>query len=437
MPESRGFEGTPPRIIHTDLALTPGSRFGVYEVTALIGEGGMGQVYRARDTRLNRDVALKVLPDSFANDADRLARFTREAQTLASLNHPNIAAIHGFQEGPAEAGHYVGALVMELVEGEDLSRRIARGAISLDEALPIAKQIAHALEAAHEQGIVHRDLKPANIKVRPDGTVKVLDFGLAKALGPAEAGHYVPGGAPNGVPGGAPDGRSVRLQPDLSQLPTVTSPALMTGAGVILGTAAYMSPEQARGKTVDRRADIWAFGTVLFEMLSGVRPFDGEDMTEVLGAVVRLEPQWGALPSDVPPPIRTLLQSCLVKDPRRRVADISTVLFVLDKIESLTSPTPGDAWTRRPDPTIVQQQLRQQTETAVAEVRRTLGRRAALIAAAALITGAAAGIAVWSVARTVPVPPETRVDIVTPATDRPMDFVLSPDGRQDRLRGLR
>ena len=204
----------------------------------------------------------------------------------------------------------------------------------------------------------------------------------------------------------------------------------MTGAGVILGTAAYMSPEQARGKTVDRRADIWAFGAVLFEMLSGVRPFDGEDMTEVLGAVVRLEPQWGALPSDVPPPIRTLLQSCLVKDPRHRVADISTVLFVLDKIESLTSPTPGDEWTRRPDPTIVQQQLRQQTETAVAEVRRTLGRRAALMAVAALITGAAAGMAVWSVARTVPVPPETRVDILTPATDRPLDFVLSPDGRQ-------
>ena len=213
-------------------------------------------------------------------------------------------------------------------------------------------------------------------------------------------------------------------------MPTVTSPALMTGAGVILGTAAYMSPEQARGKTVDRRADIWAFGTLLFEMLSGVRPFEGEDMTEVLGAVVRLEPQWGALPSDVPPPIRTLLQSCLVKDPRRRVADISTVLFVLDKIENLTSLTAGDEWTRRPDPTIVQQQLRQQTETAVAEVRRTLGRRAALMAVAALITGAAAGIAVWSVARTVPVPPETRVDILTPATDRPLDFALSPDGRQ-------
>ena len=188
----------------------------------------------------------------------------------------------------------------------------------------------------------------------------------------------------------------------------------MTGAGVILGTAAYMSPEQARGKTVDRRADIWAFGAVLFEILSGVRPFDGEDMTEVLGAVVRLEPQWGALPSDVPPPIRTLLQSCLVKDPRRRVADISTALFVLDRTESLASPTAGDAWTRRPDPAIVQQQLRQQTETAVAEVRRTLGRRVALIAVAALITGAAAGMAVWSVARTVPVPPETRVESSRP-----------------------
>src|SRR5258705_13569585 len=207
----------------------------------------MGQVYRARDTKLNREVALKILPDSFANDPDRLARFTREAQTLASLNHPNIAIIHGLEQ----AGD-VHALVMELVEGEDLSQRIARGAIPIDEALPIAKQIAEALEAAHEQGIIHRDLKPANIKVREDGTVKVLDFGLAKAMEPAAG-----------------------SSPGASMSPTLSLNATM--AGVILGTAAYMSPEQARGKTVDRRADIWAFGAVLYEMPTGKRAFEDED----------------------------------------------------------------------------------------------------------------------------------------------------------------
>ena len=222
------------------MALTPGTRLGVYEVTAQIGEGGMGEVYRATDTKLKRQVAIKILPPSFAADPDRLARFQREAEVLASLNHPNIAAIYGLEESGGMT-----ALVMELVEGDDLSQRIARGAIPLDEALPIAKQIAEALEAAHEQGIIHRDLKPANIKVRPDGTVKVLDFGLAKAMEPAGA-----------------------TSPSVSQSPTITTPA-MTQAGMILGTAAYMSPEQARGKTVDKRADIWAFGCVLYEMLTG------------------------------------------------------------------------------------------------------------------------------------------------------------------------
>src|SRR5207342_1397187 len=220
--------------------LAPGLRLGSYEILSALGAGGMGQVYRARDTKLNRDVALKILPDAFASDLDRLARFTREAQTLASLNHPNIAHIHGLEESGG-----VRALVMELVEGEDLSQRIARGPTQLDDALPIAKQIAEALEAAHEQGIVHRDLKPANIKVRTDGTVKVLDFGLAKAMEPAGA-----------------------SSPGISMSPTITTPA-MTQAGMILGTAAYMSPEQARGGAVDRRADIWAFGVVLWEMLTG------------------------------------------------------------------------------------------------------------------------------------------------------------------------
>src|SRR6267154_1924102 len=251
------------------LALTTGTRLGVYEVTAQIGEGGMGQVYRARDTKLNRDVALKLLPDAFASDPDRLARFTREAQTLALLNHPNIAQIHGLEESNG-----VRALVMELVEGEDLSQRIARGVIPLDEALPIAKQIADALEAAHEQGIIHRDLKPANIKVRSDGTVKVLDFGLAK-LAASES---------SGVGAAA-----------LSQSPTLTTPAA-TMAGVILGTAAYMSPEQARGRVVDKRADIWAFGCVVFEMLSSHRTFEGELISDVLASVLKTDPNWQALP---------------------------------------------------------------------------------------------------------------------------------------------
>jgi eukaryotic-like serine/threonine-protein kinase len=218
------------------VALTPGTRLGVYEITAQIGEGGMGAVYRGTDTTLSRQVAIKILPDAFASDPERLARFEREAKTLASLNHPHIAAIYGFEKSSG-----MHALVMELVEGEDLSQRIARGAIPLDEALPIAKQIAEALEAAHEQGIIHRDLKPANIKVRADGTVKVLDFGLAKAL----------------------DAHASGAAAEAMNSPTITSPA-MTQAGMILGTAAYMAPEQARGKTVDRRADIWAFGAVLF-----------------------------------------------------------------------------------------------------------------------------------------------------------------------------
>ena len=232
----------------------------------------MGQVYRARDTKLNRDVALKILPDAFAKDPDRFARFTREAQTLASLNHSNIGAIYGIEESGD-----VRALVMELVEGEDLSQRIARGAIPLDETLPIARQIADALEAAHEQGIIHRDLKPANIKLRPDGTVKVLDFGLAKAMDP------------------------VGSTPNMSQSPTITTPA-MTQAGMILGTAAYMSPEQAKGRLADKRSDVWAFGCVLYEMLTGKRAFEGDDVSDTLAAVLRGEPDWGALPADTPTP---------------------------------------------------------------------------------------------------------------------------------------
>src|SRR5260370_26877014 len=232
------------------MSLSPGSRIGVYEIVAAIGAGGMGEVYRARDTKLQRDVAIKVLPDLFSRDPERLARFEREARTMAALNHPHIAHVYGVEE----SGH-VHALVMELVEGEDLSQRLARGgALPIDEALPIALQIAEALEAAHEQGIVHRDLKPANIKVRPDGTVKVLDFGLAKALAPPDP--------------SSPDG----FRHGIENSPTITSPLAMTHLGVILGTAAYMAPEQAKGKPLDKRVDIWAFGCVVYEMLAGGPP---------------------------------------------------------------------------------------------------------------------------------------------------------------------
>jgi serine/threonine-protein kinase len=300
------------------VSLPPGSRLGAYEVTAQIGVGGMGEVYRATDSGLKRQVAIKVLPASVAGDADRLARFQREAEVLAALNHPNIAAIYGLEKTADFT-----ALVMELVEGEDLSQRIARGAMPLDEALPIAKQIAEALQAAHEQGIIHRDLKPANVKVRSDGTVKVLDFGLAKAL---DQGSGIRDQGSGGV----------------ANSPTITTPA-MTMQGMILGTAAYMSPEQARGKTVDKRADIWAFGAVLFEMLAGARPFEGEDTTEVIAAVVKTTPNWSALPADVPRPIVTLIQRCLEKDRKARVGDIAAAQFLLTDYSTLgasdTTPT--------------------------------------------------------------------------------------------------
>jgi len=257
------------------MTLDTGSRVGPYEILAPLGAGGMGEVYRALDPRLRRDVALKVLPDLFAGDAERLARFQREAHVLASLNHPNIAAIYGLEEG-----HGIRCLVLELIEGATLAERIAEGPIPVEEALDIARQIAEALEAAHEKGIIHRDLKPANVKVTPQGVVKVLDFGLAKAL---------EGEAASGVS-------------DASLSPTLTAPA--TQKGVILGTAAYMSPEQARGRAADRRADIWAFGVVLLEMLTGRRIFTGETISDTLAAVLRAEPEWDALPAGTPASIR-------------------------------------------------------------------------------------------------------------------------------------
>ena len=290
------------------MALTRGTKLGTYEVTGPIGSGGMGEVYRARDTRLQRDVALKVLPDLVSTEPDRLARLQREAQALASLNHPNIAQIHGLEESGG-----VRALVMELVEGDDLSTVIARGPMPFADARPIARQIAEALETAHEQGIVHRDLKPANVKVRPDGTVKVLDFGLAKITDPLASASGSHGS-------------------DLALSPTLTAQA--TRAGMILGTAAYMSPEQARGRAVDRRADIWAFGVVLYEMLTGRRAFEGEDVTITLANVLKEDVDWRALPADLPPAARRLLRRCLEKDPRRRLASMGDARLELDDVES-------------------------------------------------------------------------------------------------------
>ncbi len=279
---------------------------GSYQVLRKLGQGGMGEVYRARDTKLNRDVAIKVLPEIFALDPDRLARFTREAQTLAALNHPNIAGIHGIEESGS-----LRALVMELAEGEDLSMIIAAGPIPLGDALPIAKQIADALEAAHELGIVHRDLKPANIKVRADGTVKVLDFGLAKAMDPT-------GGSSANV----------------ANSPTLTAHA--TAMGIIIGTAAYMAPEQARGRNVDKRADVWAFGAVLYEMLTGRQAFQGETITDVLAAVVTRDPDWAILSPSTPPAISQLLARCLDKDPKRRLRDIGDARFALESSSALS-----------------------------------------------------------------------------------------------------
>ena len=291
-----------------DVTLEPGLRLGSYEVTAKIGEGGMGEVYRARDTTLNRDVALKVLPDLFASDPDRLARFQREAQVLASLNHPNIAQIYGIEESPSSGSGRAGvrALVLELVEGPTLAERISKGPLPLDDALAIAKQIAEALEAAHEAGVIHRDLKPANIKVRDDGTVKVLDFGLAKAFQPDA------------------------VDPNMSMSPTISLTAAATQMGMVIGTAAYMAPEQAKGKPVDKRADVWAFGAVLYEMLTGRKPFAGDDVSTTLARVIEREPDWDALPAGVPPVLTTFLHRCLAKDPKQRVHDVADVRLAME-----------------------------------------------------------------------------------------------------------
>jgi len=296
------------------MTIEPGSKVGPYEVLGPLGKGGMGEVFRARDNALGRDVAIKILPVAFAGDADRLARFEREAQALASLNHPNIAQVYAIEAvSTGSAGPQGRAIIMELVDGEDLSERIAPGPLPLDEALSLARQIAFGLEAAHDAGIIHRDLKPANIKVKADGTAKILDFGLAKALG----------------------ADSQSSSSALANSPTLTARA--TELGVILGTAAYMAPEQAKGRAVDRRADVWAFGVVLYEMLTGRRAFGGDDVTEVMAAVIRDTPDLKALPLGTPPAVKRLLRRCLEKDPKKRLRDMGDVGVELDDAIS----TPG------------------------------------------------------------------------------------------------
>jgi serine/threonine-protein kinase len=342
----------------------------------------MGEVYRARDTKLNRDVALKVLPAEFVLDPERLARFRREAQVLASLNHPNIAAIYGFEDSGSTH-----ALVLELVEGPTLADRIAKGPLPLDEALPIARQIAEALEAAHEQGIVHRDLKPANIKVRDDGTVKVLDFGLAKLAEPA-----------------APAGSSANVTS-----PTITTPAVMTGVGMLLGTAAYMAPEQAKGRPADKRSDVWAFGCVLYEMLAGKRAFEGEDVSDTLAAVLRAEPDWARIPGTVPPVLRTMLQRCLTKDRSQRLADTAVATFLLN--EAVTEASSGSA-----------------------PLASTARRGVWLIASSALLVGTALAAAVgWTMRPTSRPVPVARFSIALPDEQlftglTRQVIALSPDG---------
>jgi serine/threonine protein kinase/Tol biopolymer transport system component len=372
------------------VALAPGTRLGAYEVVSLLGEGGMGQVYRAKDTKLNRDVALKILPEVFAVDGDRIARFRREAQVLAALNHSHIGAIYGFEDSGSTH-----ALVLELVEGPTLADRIAKGPLPLNEAQPIARQIAEALEAAHEQGIIHRDLKPANIKLRPDGTVKVLDFGLAKALEPAS---------------------SARVE--LTRSPTITTPAMMTGMGTILGTAAYMSPEQARGRPVDRRTDVWAFGCVLFEMLTGQRPFDGEDTTAVLARIIEREPDWRALPPGTPSTIHLLLARCLRKDLAQRLRDITDARFLIE--DALAAPaTSAVVPSRRRD-------YREWAAWSAAAVCLGIAASLAWLHLAARLSPAASGA---SMSFSVFPPDKAEFSGADNTTVSVPSFALSPDGR--------
>ncbi|HJR59933.1 MAG TPA: protein kinase [Vicinamibacterales bacterium] len=356
------------------MSLVAGSRIGLYEILNPLGAGGMGEVYRGRDPKLQRDVAIKILPELFANDPDRRARFEREARALASLNHPNIAQIYGVEDTAGTP-----AIVMELVEGEDLAARIARGPLTWAEALPIARQIAEALDAAHERGIIHRDLKPANVKITPGDTVKVLDFGLAKAIAGSDT-----------------------AAADPQNSPTFTSPA--TRLGMIVGTAAYMAPEQAKGKAVDKRADIWAFGCVLYEMLTGRSPFGSDSAAESIGLIVTRDPDWAALPPSTPSRAVQLIRRCLLKDPRQRLRDIGDASYLLAR--------PDDA-----------------PEDSAGAARQRFGGRAWLAPVAALVFAAAASGVTWYL-KPAPAVPLRRIEL-SGAIAAARAFAIAPDG--DRL----
>jgi Tol biopolymer transport system component len=358
------------------MALVGGSKFGPYEIVSVLGAGGMGEVYRARDSRLNREVALKVIPETFSSDADRMARFQREAQLLAALNHPRIAGLYGLEESGGRR-----ALVMELVEGETLAERIARGPLAIEEAIIIAGQIAEALECAHERGIVHRDLKPANIKLLHDESVKILDFGLAKVLETSG--------------------------PMASAMDSPTLTAAGTKMGVIVGTAAYMSPEQAKGKNVDRRSDIWSFGCVLYEMLTGKLAFPGETVTDMLAAVVRGEPDWNALPASTPAGLRQLLERCLRKDATRRLQSIGDARIALEEMQSGVAAA-------------------ESTAAPVTLIRKKSRRRGAAPWAAA-IAACAIGVAIGFAIHSKPRPLHFRE--VTNFSGVQAQPALSPDGR--------
>jgi serine/threonine protein kinase len=352
-----------------------GTQLGSLEITALLGKGGMGEVYRARDTKLKREVAIKILPEEFSRDPDRVSRFHREAEVLASLNHPNIASIYDLLE--AEGARY---LVLELIDGETLADRIKRGPIPVEETLDIATHLCDALEAAHDKGIIHRDLKPSNVKMTQDGKVKVLDFGLAKAFETDTAGI------------------------DLSNSPTLVSGSV---PGVILGTAAYTSPEQAKGKTVDRRADIWAFGVVLYEMLTGRMLFSGETVSETIAAVIMKDPDWTALPPNIPARVRELLRRCLMKEPRNRVRDIGDVRIAIEEVQSGPEV----------DGVVPEALVRRQSKFWVGIV--------AVLLLTTIFSLAALSLLYFNHTT----PPEIRVEASTASTDDPTSFAISPDGR--------
>jgi len=378
------------------MSLSIGARLGVYEILGTLGAGGMGEVYRARDTRLHREVALKILPETFARDRDRLARFEREAQVLASLNHPNIAQIYGLEESTG-----VPALVMEFVPGqtlEEVMRRLPSGTgLPLQQALGIARQIATALDAAHEAGIVHRDLKPANVKVRDDGTVKVLDFGLAKAVTATDQGS-------------GPSSGSAPVDS-----PTYAASA-MTQVGSVVGTAAYMAPEQARGRTVDKRADIWSFGVILFEMLTGQRLFAGDTVADTIAAVLTRDLDVTMLPADVPPHVLTLIQRCLDRDPKRRLRDIGEAEHQLD-------PSVSSSALRAPGATTPSQM------SAAVVVRR---RRVLLWVAGILaVVGISAGALRWERRQPTPEPASTSAPVAAPHAIAVLPFVNQSGNADD------